>query len=278
MNYLKLFFKDKKTAVGTSMLLFFAVVAIFAPYIAPYSPTYMGFTPMEGSSWRHLLGTTANGQDVFSQIIWGTRISLVVGLIVGALTTAISVVIGFLVGYFPGVIDEALNLLTNVFLIIPGLPLMIVLAAYMPSRGMWTIIFVITVTGWAWGARVLRPQVMSLKSREFVSASVVAGESSFHVIFYDILPNTAGLIAANFFGAAIYGVLSEAGLEFIGLGNANAVSWGTVLYWTQNDQALFFGLWGWLLVPGLLIALLGTSFALMNFAIDEITNPKLRKR
>uniref|UniRef100_A0A7C5PEG9 ABC transporter permease n=1 Tax=Thermodesulfobium narugense TaxID=184064 RepID=A0A7C5PEG9_9BACT len=278
MYYLSLIFKNKKSAVGICIFLFFTVIAIFAPYIAPYSPTYMGFAPLQASNWKHLLGTTVTGQDVFSQIIWGTRVSLEVGILVGFMTTIISTVIGLISGYFGSTIDEVLTAITNVFLIIPGLPLMIILAAYLPSRGMWTIIFVITITGWAWGSRVLRPQVMSLKKREFVSASIVVGERSSHIVFYDIFPNIIGLIVANFFGSAVYGVLSEAGLEFIGLGNVNAISWGTILYWAQNDQAMFSGLWGWLLVPGLLIALLGMSFALMNFAVDEITNPRLRKR
>jgi len=278
MNYLKVVFKDKRATVGVIILLFFVVLAIFAPFIAPYSPTYMGFTPWEGISLRHLLGTTFNGQDVFSQLIWGTRISLEVGLAVGFFSTFIAVVIGFLAGYFPGVIDDVLNLITNVFLVIPGLPLMIIISAYEPNKGTGMIIFIISLTGWAWGARVLRPQIMSLKNREFVNASVVVGEGSFHIIFYDILPNTAGLIAANFFGSAIYGVLSEAALEFLGLGNPNAVSWGTMLFWAENSQATFFGQWEWLLIPGLFIALLSTSFALMNFAVDEITNPRLRKR
>jgi peptide/nickel transport system permease protein len=160
----------------------------------------------------------------------------------------------------------------------PGLPLMIILSAYLPVKGMWTIILVITVTGWAWGARVIRPQVMSIKNRDFVKASIVIGERPIHIIVSDILPNVVGLIIAQFFAAAVYGVLSEAGLEFLGLGNVNAVSWGTVLYWAENDQAVLFGLWSWLLVPGLLIALFGGALAMMNFAVDEMANPRLRKR
>ncbi len=276
MNYVRMFFKDKKILVGATILLTMVFVAIFARYIAPYSPHYMGFTPLESPSFKHILGTTATGQDVFSRVIWGTRMSLAVGLLVGLFTTVISVILALISGYFGGIVDNVISLFINVFLVIPPLPLMIVLAAYMPSRGMWTIILVITVTGWAWGARTLRPQIMSLKNRDFVKASIIVGESSFHTIFIDILPHTLGLIVANFFGTAMYAVISEAGLEFIGLGNVNDISWGTILYWAENDQAMFFGLWSWLLVPGILIALLGTSMALMNFAVDEIINPKLK--
>ncbi len=276
MKYLNIFLKDKRIFAGTSILLLLIIVAIFAPYIAPYSPHYMGFVPLQPPSLEHLLGTTATGQDVFSRVIWGTRISLLVGLLVGAFTTIISVALALFSGFFGGIVDNIISLIINVFLVIPPLPLMIVLAAYMPNKGMWSIIFVITITGWAWGARTLRPQVMSIRNRDFVNASVIVGENSFHIIFVDILPHILGLVVANFFGTAMYAVISEAGLEFIGLGNVNDISWGTILYWAENDQAIFFGLWSWLLVPGVLIALLGTSMALMNFAVDEIINPKLK--
>ncbi len=278
MKYILAFFKNRKAAVGASLFIFFVIVAIFAPYIAPYSPTYMGFTPLQSPNAKHWLGTTATGQDIFSRVVWGTRLSLMVGIIVGLIATTVSVIIGLTAGYFGGKVDDILMTITNIFLVIPGLPLIIILAAYITVKGIWTIIFVISITGWAWGARVLRSQTMTLKNRDFVKASTVVGERSSHIIFFDIFPNMLGLIVANFFGAAIYAVLSEAGLEFLGLGDSSAVSWGTILYWAQNNQAILFGLWQWMAVPGLLIALLGMSFALMNFAVDELTNPRLRKR
>jgi len=139
------------------------------------------------------------------------------------------------------------------------------------------IVVVISITGWAWGARVLRSQMMTLKNRDYVKAAIIAGESPLRIIFCEIFPNMLGLIVANFFGAALYAVLSEAGLEFLGLGNVNAVTWGTILYWAQNNQAMLMGQWQWMVVPGLLIAILGTSFALLNFAVDEMTNPRLRR-
>lgn len=264
--------------IGVVIILIFFIVALFAHVIAPYSPTDMGFDQVLPPSSKHLLGTTATGQDVFSQIIWGARLTLLVGFLSGLFVTIISTVIGVVAGYLGGIVDEILMIITNVFLIIPGLPLMIILSTYIPVKGMWTIIFVITVTGWAWGARVIRPQVMSLKNRDFVKASVVVGEGPLHTIIADILPNVVGIIVAQFFAAAVYGVLSEAGLEFLGLGNVNAISWGTVLYWADNDQALLFGLWAWLLVPGFLIAVFGGALAMMNFAVDEMVNPRLKKR
>jgi len=278
MKYLLVFLHNKKAAVGICLLLFFVIVAIFAPYIAPYSPTYMGFTPLQMSSRQHLLGTTAIGQDIFSRVIWGTRLSLFVGIIIGLIATMLSVIVGLTAGYFGGLVDDIFMMITNIFLVIPGLPLMIIIAAYITVKGTVTIVFVISITGWAWGARVLRSQAMTLKNRDFVKASIVVGERPSHVIFSDIFPNMLSLVVANFFGVSLYAVLSEAGLEFLGLGDSSAVSWGTIIYWSQNNNAMLFGLWQWMVVPGLCIALLGVSFALINFAIDEVTNPRLRKR
>lgn len=278
MKYLLVFLKNKKAAVGMGIVLFFVVVALFAPFIAPYSPTAMSFTPLQGPSWQHLLGTTTTGQDIFSRVVWGTRISLMVGVVTGLIATAVAVLVGLTAGYIGGLTDDILMMITNIFLVIPGLPLIIILSAFIIVKGVWTIVFVISLTGWAWGARVLRAQTMTLKNRDYVKASVVVGEKSSHIIFSDIFPNMLSLIVANFFGATVYAVLSEAGLEFLGLGNSSAVSWGTILYWAQNSQSILFGLWQWMAVPGLLIAILGMSFALLNFAVDELTNPRLRKR
>lgn len=279
MNLLRsllVFFSNRKAAVGTAILLAFVVIALFAPLIAPYNPQAMTFTPQQGPSWQHLLGTTSTGQDVFSRVIWGTRVSLMVGLVTGLIASVLAVGMGLVAGYYGGVVDDVLMMITNIFLVLPGLVLIIIISSFIVVKSVWTIVFVISLTGWAWGARVLRSQMMTLKNRDFVLSSLITGERSSYIIFSDILPNMLSLIAANFFGAALYAVLSEAGLEFLGLGNSNAVSWGVMLYWAQNNQAILFGLWLWMAVPGILIALLGTAFALMNFAVDELTNPRLR--
>lgn len=281
MKYLRpllVFVSNRKAAVGTSILLLFILVAVFAPVIAPYNPMSMNFTPQQGPSWKHLLGTTSTGQDIFSRVVWGTRVSLMVGIITGLIASLLAVVVGLTAGYYGGLVDDILMMITNVFLVLPGLVLVIIMSSFIVVKNTWTIILIISITGWAWGARVLRSQMMTLKNREFVSASLITGERSSHIIFVDILPNMLSLVAANFFGAALYAVLSEAGLEFLGLGNSNSVSWGVILYWAQNNQAILFGLWEWLAIPGILIALLGTSFALMNFAVDELTNPRLRTK
>ena len=275
MNWSRLV-RNPKSLIGLLLLLFFVAVALLAPVIAPYSPKDTSFIPFDPGSAAHPLGTTALGEDVLSQLIWGTRLSLLVGLLAGAIATFVSVVIGLVSGYAGGVVDEVLSTFTNIFLVIPGLVLLILLAAYINVEGVLPIIFVIAVTGWAWGARVLRAQTLSLRNRDFVEAARVVGEGGGRIVFAEILPNMLSLIAANFFGAALFAVLSEAGLEFLGLGDVGIVTWGTMLYWAQTNQAFLLNQWAWMIAPGLCIALLGTSFALLNFAIDEITNPKLR--
>ncbi|MGZ3663421.1 MAG: ABC transporter permease, partial [Ktedonobacterales bacterium] len=180
-------------------------------------------------------------------------------------------------GYFGGWIDELLSLVSNVFLVIPQLPLIIVLAALVPTgRGPGTVIIVITLTGWAWGARVMRSITLTLRQRDYVQAARVGGESPFRLIFFEIVPNMGAIIATNFIFATISAILTEATLEFLGLSDLSQVSWGTMLYWAQNNDALLGGQWSWYMPPGLCIALLCASLTLINYGIDSIVNPRLR--
>jgi peptide/nickel transport system permease protein len=263
--------------VGLGILVFFGLVALLAPYIAPYSPTDINFTPMLPVSANHLLGTTSQGNDIFSQLIYGARASLFVGLVAGAIMAMVQLVMGVFSGYVGGWTDAVLSTIVNVFLVVPGLVLLIIIAAYLPQRGLTTIIVILAVTGWAWGARVLRAQAISLRDRPFVEAARMSGEGRWRIVLGHIVPNMFGVIAANFFGAALYAVLAEAGLEFLGLGNINSVTWGTMLYWAENGDAVLMGQWLYLLLPGLCILLLGTAFGLLNFAVDQVANPRLRR-
>jgi peptide/nickel transport system permease protein len=274
---MRAFVHNRRAMTGAAILVFFGLMAIFAPLIAPYSPADINFTPMLGSSATHLLGTTPQGQDVFSQLIYGARDSLVVGLVTGALITVIVLFMGVFSGYVGGWVDGVLSTITNVFLVLPSLVLLIVITAYVNDKGIPVIIAVLTVTGWAWGARVLRSQAISLRDRPFVEAARMSGERRSRIVFAHIVPNMFGVLVANFFGAALYAVLAEAGLDFLGLGNVSEVSWGTMLYWAQNGNALLLGAWAYLLLPGLCILLLGTGFGLLNFAVDEVADPRLRR-
>ena len=266
-----------KARIGIIVLGLFILIAIFAPLIAPYGASENGFDRSADPTPEHWLGTTAAGEDVLSQLIWGSQISIFVGLVAGLLSTLIAVLIGLSWGYTRGFVADVINFIVNLFLVIPGLPLMIVIAAYLSGGGIGMIIVVVVITGWAWGARVLRSQTQSLRSRDFVTAAVFSGESSFRIVFREILPNMTSLIVGSFFGAATAAILAEAGLEFLGLGDSSIVSWGTMLFWAQNSNALLTGQWALLFAPGLCIALLATSLTLINFGVDGISNPRLRE-
>ena len=272
---------NPRAIVGASILGAFILVALLAPVISPYSPNDTHFAVGLSPSWQHWLGTTEGGQDILSQLIWATRTSVSVGLLTAALICLVQLVTGIFAGYVGGATDTFSGMVTNIFLVLPALPLLIVLSAYLRGSGgsgsTTVLIGVIAITGWAWGARVLRSQAIALRNRPFVEAARVSGEGHWHIVLSHIVPNMLGIIVANFFGAALFAVLAQAGLEFIGLGNINSVSWGTMLYWAQNDEATLQGLWVWILVPGLCILLFGTALGLLNFAIDEIANPNLRR-
>jgi peptide/nickel transport system permease protein len=267
-----------KARIGLVILALMILIAIFAPLLAPHSPTATDFTPYKGPSGTNWFGTTGNGQDVFSQLVFGARISLIVGLVAGFVATLIAVTIGLISGYRPGVIDEVLGFVTNLALVIPGIPLMIILAAYIQGGSIWTIVLVVAFTSWATGARVIRSQAATLRSREFITSAVFSGERLFRVVFREILPNMTSLVAGSFFAAATAAVMAEASLEFLGLGDPRAVSWGTILDYAQQQNALLTGQWVLVFAPGLAIALLALSFTLINFGVDALSNPRLREK
>lgn len=267
---------SRKVTIGLVIVGFFVLLAIFGPLFVKGDANAFGADLSAAPSPAHVLGTTTYGQDVLAQVVVGARVSVALGFITGLVATIISVIVGLVSGYIGGWGDETLSLFSNVFLVLPTLPLAIVLAAFLPYRGPLTLGFVLTVTGWSWGARVLRAQTLSMRNREFVTAAKAAGEPAWRIIFFEIFPNEIGIIVAQLLGTIIYVILAEAGLEYLGLGDVGAVSWGTMLYWAGNQAALPLGLWWWFVPPGLCIALLGAGLAFLNFGIDEIANPRLR--
>ena len=272
----RIFTLNRKATVGICIVLFFVLVALFGPMFIRTDPGALSNDVLVPPSAAHWLGTTQTGQDVFSQLVVGTRVSILWGFATGLVVTALSITIGLIAGYLGGIVDEALTLLINVFLVLPGFPLAVVLAAYLPLKGPFTVAVVIAITSWAWQARVLRAQTLSMRHRDFVEAARASGESTWRIIFFEILPNEIGIVAAGFVGTAIYVILAAAGLEFLGLGNVSVIDWGTMFYWAQNNDALLLGAWWWYVAPGMCIALLGAGLALINFGIDEIANPRLR--
>jgi len=222
------------------------------------------------------LGTTAYGQDLFAQTVWGTRQVLIIAFGAGLAATGVAVIIGVAAAYLGGIWDGSLSLLTDVLLVIPLFPLLIVIAAYVQNSGTLVLIAVLTLTGWSYTARQLRSQALSLRGRDFLEAARVRGERRLYIIVVEVIPTMTSLIVASFLTNALYAVLFASSLQFIGLGDPNTQSWGTMLYWAQNNAALQTGQPMWALAPGACIAALGAAFALLNYAFDEIGNPALR--
>ncbi|HTX00700.1 MAG TPA: ABC transporter permease [Acidimicrobiales bacterium] len=267
---------DRKAATGLTLLAVFTFFSLAPGLVARDDPSAEIYAPRLGPSLAHLLGTNSFGEDLFAQVVYGTRESLVIAVVAGGLATVLSIAFGLTAASAGGAVDGILSLFTDVFLVIPTFPLIIVIAAYTKNPGDWALIAVLVVTGWSYGARTLRVQALSLANRDFVVAARLRGERTWRVICSELLPNMTSLIVANFFGAALYSVLAAAGIEFVGLGNPTTQSWGTMLYWAQTEEALQSGIPLWTVAPGVCVALLGAGFALLNYAFDEIGNPALR--
>jgi peptide/nickel transport system permease protein len=268
---------NRKAMVGVVLLLIFIVLAAVPQWFTSvHNPDAHQFDLGLPPSSEHWLGTTAFGQDIYAQLIYGTRETLVIAVVVGFFATLLSVLIGVSAAYLGGLADSSLSAMTDVFLVVPTFPLIIVIAAYAGKGNLGVIIGVLVITGWSYGARQLRAQALSLRNRDFLESARVRGERRSYIIVREVLPTMTSLILATFLGTALYAVLTAAGLQFIGLGDSSSLSWGTMLHWAQNNGALQSGQPLWVVAPGLCIALLGASFALLNYAFDEISNPALR--
>ena len=276
MNLIKQLLQNKKALVGVTILAIVILVAVFAPLLTEYQPTQRVGRPHQPPSADHLLGTTRLGYDVFTRLIYGARVSLAVGFGAGLLITVIGTVLGIIAGYKGGVVDEVITLFTNMILVIPNLPLLLVLAAFIGQVSPLVIAIILGFTSWAWGVRVTRSETMSIRQRDFVKSAEMLGEPGWRIMTSEIFPNLISIVGINFIGSVIFAVISEATLEFLGLGDPNTVSWGIMLYNAQNSSALSVGAWWDILTPCVALATLGLGLALINFAIDEIANPRLR--
>jgi peptide/nickel transport system permease protein len=274
-RFLRAVLSNRKAAAGALILIVVVFMAAFPGLIAPDDPQAIIYPPNEGPSSAHLLGTTQLGQDVFSQLIWSTRLTLLVTLIVTAIATFVSMIIGVTAAYFGGLTDRSLMVITDVFLILPVLPLLILLAAYLPP-GVTSLVVVLTLTSWAFQARQLRAQGLSIRNRDFLVAARVRGERPIYIILVEIVPTMTSLLVASFLALAVFEVGFAASLQFLGLGNSSELMWGTMLYNAQQAAALESGNVWWALAPGAAVAFLGAGFALLNYAFDEIGNPALR--
>ena len=272
--------RSPKVIAGLAILVFFVLLAIIGPLVAPYSPNAIFANspvplPPSGAHW---LGTTNLQQDVFSQLLVGGGDMLLVAFLAGIIATVLSVVVGVAAGYLGGLADDLLSMLANIFLVMPALPLLVILFGFLGKTGsndLFLIGLIISVTGWAWGARVLRAQTMSLRNRDYVDSAKIIGERSSRIIFAEILPNLTPLVATSFLFTVLYAVGTYTAMAFLGLVNPNW-NWGGMLFYAQGANAELTGYWWWFIPPGLAVALLGTALVLLNFGIDEFVNPRLR--
>jgi peptide/nickel transport system permease protein len=276
-GWLRLLVSNPKSRGGLIVLAAMVLVAILAPWIATHDPTEFSLLDArQAPSWNHPFGTTDQGTDVFSQVVLGTRTSLMLGALAALIATALATTLGVLAAYAGGWIDEFVNFLTNVFLVIPTIPLLVVISAYLPDRGVVTMILVIGLTLWAFEARILRGQALSLRNRDFVLAAKVAGESTWRIVFGEIVPNMISRIAAGFVLVFYVSLLTAAGLEFLGLGDMSATSWGVTLYWAQVNSVVLQGEWWPFVFPGAALALTVAALVFILAGIDEVSNPRLR--
>jgi peptide/nickel transport system permease protein len=274
--------KSAKMNIGLALFGSFVLVAIIGPVIAPYNPSAILSTTTgtpQPPSAAHLLGTTQIQQDILSQLLVGARSTMVVSLLAGVAATVLAVVIGVSAGYFGGVTDDILSTLINISLVLPALPLLIVLTGFLSSSDSANdtlIALIISLTGWAWGARVLRVQTQTIRNRDFVDSARLIGERPWRIIGFEIMPSLVPIIASSFLFTVIYAIGTYTSLAFLGLINESHWNWGTMLFLAQESSAAQSHEWWWFIPPGLAVALLGSSLALLNFGIDEFINPRLR--
>ncbi|MEL7291355.1 MAG: ABC transporter permease [Pseudomonadota bacterium] len=302
----KLILGNAYARIGLAIVTLFVFMAVAAPLITKHAPDKRTGNPHEypafvvktaqanPNGWvaenlatdrrtmimskkaDHVLGTSRMGRDIWSQLVYGARISLGVGFGAGLTVCFLATVIGISAGYFGGRVDDVLTAAMNIMLVIPQYPLLFVLAAFIGEAGPLTIAIIIGCTSWAWGARVIRSQTLALREKEFVKAAEVLGESSFRIIFVEILPNLIPIVGASFIGSVMYAIGMESIISFLGLGDPSTISWGIMLYNVQTSSAMLIGAWWEVLAPCFALTVLVTGLALLNFAVDEIANPQLR--
>lgn len=283
------FFRNRRVQIGFAVLVFFVIVAAFGPMINkmlgidPFSVDYDSLHTPPGVN-GHVLGTTISGQDVLAQTIAGARGSILVGLLSGVLAMVLAVLVGVTSGFLGGMTDHVLNGFTNVVLTLPSFAMTLIVAGYIsaqggattPAIGLLVMAVLIGIFEWPGGARYLRSQTLSLRGRDFTMATKMLGESTWRLVLIEVLPHLAGIISAMFLRAVVAGIFAEAGLNFLGITTQGTISWGTMISNAQTQGALTYGWWWWFLPPGICIALIGTATAMINFGLDEVTNPRLR--
>jgi len=278
-TFIKRIWSHKQGKIGIVMVSFLVFVAVFAPLLAPYDPYDVSQRAAKGlpPSRQHLLGTSiSTGQDIFSMLIYGTRVSLIVGVTSGVCIAFVGSILGVAAGYLGGFVDSLIMRIVDIMLVIPTLPLVIVLTNVL-GRDFWIIILIFVALGWTGLARTIRSLVLVLKNSNYVKAAELAGAGRWHVMVRHILPGTSHLLIMSTALSSAGIMVAEAGLSFLGLGDPTAISWGKMLADAQSGGALLFGAWWWILAPGLGIFLAVFSFMRLGIVMEEIANPRMKQ-
>jgi peptide/nickel transport system permease protein len=276
-GWLVLLWRNRKSRVGMLMVASMVLLALIAPLITVAHPNEFNLlATKQAPSWHHLFGTTDQGSDIFSQVALGARRSLLLGFAAAVLATALAATLGVTAAYSGGIVDEVINFFINVFLVIPAIPLLIVISGFSKNHGMWTMVIVLAAVLWAFEARILRGQALSLKNRDFVQAARSSGEPTRRIVFAELMPNMISRIAAGFVLVFYIALLVDAGLEFLGLGDMTGTSWGVTLYWAQVNSTVLQGEWWPFFFPGAALAFTVLGLVFLLAGIDEISNPRLR--
>ncbi|MCS7365902.1 MAG: ABC transporter permease [archaeon GB-1867-035] len=274
--------QNKAGLLGLCIVGFFIFIAIFAPYMAPYNPYKRVDKYFLPPSSAHILGTNDLGQDIFSELIYGARVSLLVGFLASISVVSVGTMIGLIAGYYGGIIDEILMRLCDIILVLPGIPLMILLAALLGRNQFHVLILAITLTSWPGVSRLIRSVTLSLKNRPFVEAARAIGAGDTYIMLKHILPNTLPLILSSAIYQTAGAMMSEASLSFLGLGDPSQKSWGMMLHYAQTAGGWWANMgypaWWWIIPPGLCIALVVLGLMLIGQALEEVINPRLRRR
>jgi peptide/nickel transport system permease protein len=270
LNLEKYVLSNKKAKIGFSIVIFFTLVAVLAPVLTPYQPRDIQFAPWSKPSFAHPLGVNSYGQDVFAQVVYGARVTITVSLLAGLLTSLIGVFVGLYAGYKGGRSGEIMMRVVDVFLVLPSLAVMIILAAFLPRMGVLNLVLIIGALSWLWMARSIRAQTLSEARREYVDAAKVLGKGSMEIMFLEILPNILPVVTANMVMVITQAMLTEASLSFLGLGDPVQISWGRMLAIAFDNSAILYNAWYWMLPPGICIATLGFSFVLIGNSFLDI--------
>jgi peptide/nickel transport system permease protein len=277
-EWARLLLTNPKSCFGIVVFGGLVLAALLAPVLAQYPPDEIVALPGQSPNSDFWFGTTDQGYDVFAQVVWGARTSLAVGAAAALISTVIAATLGMFAAYSGGWIDDSINLVTNIFLVIPVLPLLLVVYSLVPTRGPVVMVLILGLTTWAVEARILRSQALTIRNRDFIQAAKVSGEGRWRIVFGEIMPNMVSRIAAGFLLVFYLSIIFAAGLEFLGFGDVNKVTWGTTLYWAQNNSSVLQGNWWHFVFPGVALALSVAALVFINFGVDELANPRLRRR